>query len=403
MNWIDGVHDPTIVEHDGKFYLFSTDTLQPKTAGVPIRSSADLLTWQFEKTALPGVPDYAREWTGGKSGAIGLWAPEVIHVASSYRMYYSASTFGSRTSVIGLAEAQHPLGPWKDLGSVVQTSPQIAPHNAIDANICFDRSGQPWLTYGSFFGGIYLAKINPATGKLLESGYGQLIAKRPSNVDGAIEGAFIYYAAETDYFYLFVSFDSLMDTYNIRVARSKEITGPYVDWSGQLLTNQTAPPAQVGTKLLGSYQFAGEQPNYAPGHNSILRTKAGKEFIVHHMRRQPNTENYLLNVRELFWLSSGWPVVAAAVYQGVTKQTQIQLSDLQGEWEIICFSQSSQLVVSRRQELEDLSQDNQTFSCSLGEFKPYWVKINDSESAQLQLTGINEQGFSFIGKQVVRR
>ena len=36
-------------------------------------------------------------------------------------MYYSASTFGSNTSAIGLAVAQSPAGPWQDRGLVVAT------------------------------------------------------------------------------------------------------------------------------------------------------------------------------------------------------------------------------------------------------------------------------------------
>ena len=74
MNWKNGVHDPTIIERDSVYYLFSTDTQQPKTAGIPIRTSLDLIHWQFEKQAFPQLPQSAREW----SQAEGLWAPEVI-------------------------------------------------------------------------------------------------------------------------------------------------------------------------------------------------------------------------------------------------------------------------------------------------------------------------------------
>ena len=52
-------------------------------------------------------------------------------------------------------------------------------------------------------------------------------------------------------YYLFVSFDSLNETYNIRVARAKEITGPYTDWNGLSLSEQEAVPEKIGVKLLG--------------------------------------------------------------------------------------------------------------------------------------------------------
>lgn len=133
---------------------------------------------------------------------------------------------------IGLATASDPLGPWEDQGEVVKTNATLAQHNAIDANIAFDRSGEQWFVYGSFFGGIYIAPLNKETGKLQEKSYGQRIAFRPKTVDTAIEGPFIYYHPETDYYYLFVSFDSLNDSYNIRVLEQKKLQGHI--WTGMV-------------------------------------------------------------------------------------------------------------------------------------------------------------------------
>ena len=36
------------------------------------------------------------------------------------------------------------------------------------------------------------------------------------------------------------------------------------------MTDQEKTPTEVGTKLLGSYQFSEETVVYAPGHNSIF-------------------------------------------------------------------------------------------------------------------------------------
>lgn len=43
INAKNGVHDPTIIQVEDKYYLVSTDTQQPLTQGVPIRSSNDLI------------------------------------------------------------------------------------------------------------------------------------------------------------------------------------------------------------------------------------------------------------------------------------------------------------------------------------------------------------------------
>ena len=94
--------------------MFSTDAWSdgPVRAGVQVRRSKDLVTWEFHGWALDGVPTDGAAW----SGAIGLWAPDVVRVGDEWRMYWSASTFGSRTSAIGLAVAPHPTGPWEDRG-----------------------------------------------------------------------------------------------------------------------------------------------------------------------------------------------------------------------------------------------------------------------------------------------
>lgn len=347
-NHNNGVHDPTIIREGDTYYLVSTDTTNPPTAGVPIRKSTNLIDWTFDRVALDGVPKEAQEW----SQAQGLWAPEIIRVQETYRMYYSASTFGSTTSMIGLATAPHPLGPWEDQGEVVKTNAMIATHNAIDANICYDREGGMWMVYGSFFGGIYLVALDPETGKPSEASYGECIAIRPQSVEGAIEGPFIYYHPETDMYYLFVSFDSLNDTYNIRVARAKEITGPYVDMNGVALTNQAVSPNQVGTKLLGSYQWENETPHYGPGHNSIFTDEDGSLYVVHHVRRVPHTADFFVQVRPLFWSSDGWPVIGGMPYDG---QTQITIADEQwlGEWSFVKFNEDSALVHSYNETVLD--------------------------------------------------
>nr|WP_278842740.1 arabinan endo-1,5-alpha-L-arabinosidase [Melissococcus plutonius] len=389
----DGVHDPTIIEENGKFYLFSTDTQQPPTTGVPIRTSVDLVHWKFEKSAMKDVPKQAKEWSGAK----GLWAPEIIYMNGEYRMYYSASTFGSTTSLIGLASAPHPLGPWKDQGTVIKTNKDLANHNAIDANICLDHKGNPWLVYGSFFGGIYITQINLKTGKLMRKDYGTKIAERLQIVDNAIEGPFIYYNPKTKYYYLFVSFDSLSNSYNIRVARSKEITGPYVDMNGYQMINLTEQPEKIGVKLLGSYQFRQEAPVFAPGHNSIFKRNDGILFMVHHIRKKPFTEEFALNIRRLFWLENGWPVVSASCFAGEVAR-QPKQEELMGNWEIVQFENHSDRILSREIYLNKVTRLEHSYLVNDQEFIPYYeMKTNQPT---LYLSGLDKNGRAFIAKKM---
>ncbi|WP_052000959.1 arabinan endo-1,5-alpha-L-arabinosidase [Gracilibacillus halophilus] len=261
----NNVHDPAIIKDGDWYYVFSTDAEMggDGQAGIQIRKSSDLIHWQWVTRAFSeGVPKEAKQWTGAK----GLWAPEIIKMNGQYYMYYAASQFGKTQSFIGVATSEHIEGPFVDHGEVYKSKQDEPGPNAIDANITFDRNGEPWMVYGSFFGGIYIAAIDQTTGKLKQpESKGRLIAKRPVQVDRAIEGPYIVYHPTFDFYYLFVSYDSLFSNYNIRVARSKDITGPYEDIRGHQMTDVEKDPYLVGTKLLGGYQFQNHDGWIAPG------------------------------------------------------------------------------------------------------------------------------------------
>lgn len=340
-------HDPTVVRaDDGTYYMFSTDAVansEAIPAGVHIRRSADLVDWTYTGTALDGVPGPAAEWTG----AAGLWAPEVVRWPdSSWHMYYSASTFGSRTSAIGLATAREPAGPWQDRGLVLTTRQGESGQNAIDAAVTFDRVGHPWLTYGSFFDGIYCLLLDAQTGLAAEPGPGTLLARRPPSVDGAVEGAFVLYRPQEDRFVLFVSYDSLFSTYNVRTAVATDITGPYLDRNGNALTDTGGNPQLTGTKILGSYCFTGGTAWLAPGHNSIFaeRSEGGTDidaadgtdfFMVHHVRRADDPSHHEAQLRRVYFTASGWPVVSPQPFAGRETERLAAPVPVDGLWHVV--------------------------------------------------------------------
>ncbi|MGB3731935.1 arabinan endo-1,5-alpha-L-arabinosidase [Microbacterium sp.] len=334
-------HDPTIVRgDDGLWYMFSTDAaagVDDVPAGAHVRTSPDLVDWTFRGTALPGVPAPAAEW----SGAVGLWAPEVVRWPDAageprWHMYYSASTFGSRTSAIGLATASDPAGPWADRGIVIATRHDRDEVNAIDAAVVFDRDGAPWLIYGSFFGGIHAVALSLETGRRVRDEPGVLIARRPRSVDGAIEGA---YVLEHDgRYFLFVSYDSLADTYSVRVGVADAITGPYVDQQGRPMTSPSDEDALVtGTKVLGGLRFPGGIGLIAPGHNSMF-TEGSDTFMVHHVRLADAPAQHRAQVRRVHWTPSGWPVVSPHPYAGADTERLASAERIAGEWDAVRFA-----------------------------------------------------------------
>jgi arabinan endo-1,5-alpha-L-arabinosidase len=329
---VHNAHDPGIIKTEDGYYVFSTDVrvggeLVP---GVMVRKSADLIHWQWVQYALPGIPQVALDW----ANSVNLWAPDVVKVNGRYRMYYSASSFGSRMSLIGLQTAAHIEGPWEDEGVVIKTREED-PINAIDANVLECAEGRMWMVYGSFFGGIHIIELDPESGKPLEEGFGKLLAVRDkATEDGAVEGPYIIYNEQFKQYYLFLSYDSLFEDYNVRVARSDSITGPYLDAHGRDVSDSThMPQYEVGVKVMGGYRF-GDDPGWiAPGHNSVLNDN-GSYYMVHHARGGSDKRWPYLHIRRILWTAEGWPVVSPERYAGETQQ-DIAAAMIPGEWERI--------------------------------------------------------------------
>jgi arabinan endo-1,5-alpha-L-arabinosidase len=331
---INNTHDPSIFkdEASGQYYVYSTDF---KTGGTPrpaimVRKSPDLIHWDWVGYAFDSVPSDAAVWTEAK----GLWAPEIAKFNNTYYLYYAASRFGTNQSFIGVATSSSPEGPWMDQGEVIKTARGNAP-NAIDPNIVRDDNEEAWLAYGSFFGGIYISRLDAATGKLKEFDFGEIIATRDhATTSGAVEGPYIKYNSDTKKYYLFVSYDSLVETYNVRVGRADTITGPYLDYNGHELTDTTgAPPSEVGTKILNGYQFDLNAGWTSPGHNSVLQD-GDNWYMIHHARGGSNKHWSYLHIRKIIWTKDGWPVVSPERYAGETLQ-EIPRKMIAGDWERI--------------------------------------------------------------------
>lgn len=294
-------HDPAIIEHEGIYYMFTTGR------GVGVRRSADLVRWENVGTVFAELPAWTREAVPAVRGS--LWAPDISYFSGRYHLYYSVSSFGSQRSAIGLATSRT-LDPadaaygWEDHGPVVRSYPGVSTFNAIDPNLALDADGQPWLSWGSFWGGIKMRQVNPATGLLSESDTTlySLAARRgteanmgPDN-DQSIEAPFI--VRRGDYYYLFASYDmccrGVRSTYNIRVGRSEAITGPYLDERGELMTRGG-----------GDVVLASAGRVRGPGHNSVL-VRGDEYFLVHHMYDSEDQGRSRIQIRPIMWIDD-WP------------------------------------------------------------------------------------------------
>jgi arabinan endo-1,5-alpha-L-arabinosidase len=282
-----GAHDPALIAQDGMFYLWQTG---PR---LPAKTSSDLRAWRGAGSAF-GTANPA--WIAKEvPGATDLWAPDVSFFGGQYHLYYSASTFGSNASCIGHAtRASLTSGSWTDRGSVLCSNHGSNDDwNAIDPNLSVDQQGEPWLVFGSFWSGIKAVALKPDGSR--KDGEVHALASRNG---GAIEGPFV--VRRCGYYYLFVSFDRCCNgadsTYNLRVGRSRDLLGPYVDRQGKEMMQGG------GTLLLeGAGRYRG------PGHNAVLFRDA-QAFNVYHAYDANAGGAPTLRVAELVWDGEGWPV-----------------------------------------------------------------------------------------------
>lgn len=288
------LHDPHIIKHEDYYYIFSTGR---RGHVIQTSRSQDLLDWEPVKDIFESLPLWI---TKEIPKCRGLWSPDIHFINGRYCVYYSASTFGSQFSLIGLATNRtlDPADPnylWTDEGKVIESRPGMD-FNAIDAGIVTDAEGRIWLAFGSHWQGIKLFELNPKNGKsIFDPPKLYSIARREQGVN-AIEAPYIIY--RNGFYYLFVSFDRCCEgadsTYKIMVGRSKKVTGPYVDAHG------TSMMEGGGTLVLqGDERFKG------PGHNSILSDN-GIDYLVYHTYDAQNRGRPTLRIRPILWRQDGW-------------------------------------------------------------------------------------------------
>ena len=259
-------------------------------------SSTDLIHWTYIGDVFPAPPS----WADPNSN---LWAPAVKYFNGQYYCYFTAPStlpIGSGSS-IGVATAPSPAGPWTDSGQ-----PLIPPsaRATIDPDEVQDSSGQRYISFGSFYGGISIEKLS-ADGLTADPASIQQIA-----IDNRYEGGNFYY--RDGYFYLFVSATNCcngpLTGYSVFVGRAKTPLGPFLDKQGiSLLTFATG-----GTPVIA----ANGNRWVGPGGNVVFDDDSGKTYMLYHAV-DVNTPYFPLNpgftrrpalIDPIDWVD-GWPKV----------------------------------------------------------------------------------------------
>jgi arabinan endo-1,5-alpha-L-arabinosidase len=391
------VHDPTVAKSGDYYYMYQTDAsygnAHEGNGHYPYRRSKDLVTWEFMGTAFSSAPAWVKDSLNNKRARMspalpaienpgyGFWAPCIRKVGNKFRLYYSivvtepivGSDYNlswSERAFIGLAETDDlASNNWTDKGMVVCSEPDgvksyvrsggsdwsaYFKFNAIDPSFIITPEGEHWLIYGSWHSGIAALKLDAATGKpaKLQSidDYGVRIAGRGmvgANRWQGLEAPEIIYNENTGYYYLFLAYDELSVAYNTRVARSKNIAGPYVGIDGGNVTNG----AECWPMVTHPYAFNNHTGWVGISHCAVFQNPDTKEWFYASQGRLPkdvpgiNASNAVMmgQVRSIQWTEDGWPVVMPERYAAVPK-SGINEQALVGNWEQITMQYQYQTI-----------------------------------------------------------
>lgn len=331
----------------------------------------------------------AHGWQKKGSTVKGMqWAPDVIYnkTMKKWCMYMSLNGDNWASSIVCFT-SDNVEGPWKYQGPVVfsgflgkyahngyaaaddwkntdfaiATGETSLPErynvgdkwgsfwpNCIDPCVFYDDQDNLWMSYGSWSGGIFLLRLDKSNGlrdytytyPYEVNGKAATSAAASANTTSdpyfgkKIAGGY-YVSGEASYvekigshYFLFMSYGGLVSTggYQMRVFRSDNPEGPYVDCNGtsavfnRYLMNYSATAVDNrGVLLFGGYKWdpmSGAE--IAQGHNSAFTDKEGRSFVVYHSRFTNKGEGHEVRVHQLFLNDEGWIMAAPFEFDGET-------------------------------------------------------------------------------------
>ena len=306
---INGIADPSRMIFDpvsNRWIVWWTGN------GVPFATSPDKVTWTTSSSSAV--------FPVGNPLRANYWAPDMwdTPIHGKYYLFYALSAFGDQRSSIKVASTPSLTNPtWTFEGDVI-VSNIGDPYNAIDANPYYDAAtDRLWITFGSFWTGIYIVEVDPQIPTRQLSVFTQLAGGRyngshPNNPTGlagqnAMEGPYTFF--RNGWFYLSVSVDSCCrganSTYKLIIGRSRSITGPYLDRDG------------VDLRFNGGTIFAaGSGPEIGPGQFAQYTLNGQERFSYHFYLTNGQSRH---GGRLIEWGADDWPkaVFPATVPRGI--------------------------------------------------------------------------------------
>lgn len=436
------VHDPSVAYDNGTYYIFGSHMAWAK--------STDLRNWEsFQMNINSEYANlFGKEWeeyckTATNPNLNGnLWAPDVIYNPNMNKYCFYMSVNGNDwNSVIVLLTADSIDGPYEYIGPVVYSGFNTNSHdvkrtdvyqvlgdgadltryqnikntklNAIDPCVIFDKDGSLWMVFGSWFGGLYLLKLDESTGlRDYTTTYETIPNEQDAYYGYKVHGGFgvsgegPYIIEKDGYYYLFVSYGGLVADggYQIRVFRSENITGPYVDEAGNnaVYTKECNDLFEkVGVRIMGSYDWTGNREiRVAQGHNSAYVTEDGEIFLIYHSRfaggKNGVAEAHEVRVQQLFVNKDSWLVAAPYEYAGEKiSATGYSVEELCGDYEFIVHTPTTYYQTAGSKTLGIMQPSKITLNADgtvSGELTGEWMHEDGTPNMTITIDGVMYKG-----------
>ena len=298
---IPGFHpDPSAIRV-GALYVIATSTFE-WFPGICLHTSTDLRTWhpagavldRPDHLDLRGVPDSA-----------GIWAPALSYSDGLYWMVFTIvrTANGPHKDLDNyVVTAPEPGGPWSD--------PIHLNSSGFDPSLFHAADGRRYLINVNWdhrpdrfsFGGVLLQEYDHRRGALV--GEPHVIFSS----DELMEGSHLF--ERNGWYYLTLAEGGTGYNHGVRLARARDLHGPYETDPRPLLTSRDDPR--------GAIQKA--------GHGQLITTPTGENFLVHLGSRPAMGRNGLrcplgreTFLQRVVWDADGWLRLAGGGHHPFTQ------------------------------------------------------------------------------------
>jgi beta-xylosidase len=263
--------DPEGAVFDNTYWIFPTYSAEfRKQVFLDAFSSTDLVTWKKHPHVLDtSIIRWAKQ---------AMWAPAVVKKNNLYYLFFSANDVQqpggpywdekntiNHSGGIGVAVAEHPAGPYKDLLG----KPLIPDfHNGaqpIDQFVFKDPDGKHYMFYGGWRH-CNIGVLNETFTGFVPWPDGTLF--KEITPEGYVEGPFMF-LRKGKYYFMWSEGGWTNDSYKVAYAMADKVTGPF---------------RKIGTILESNKAIA-----TGAGHNSVINTPGTDTwYMVYHRRPIPN-------------------------------------------------------------------------------------------------------------------